>query len=298
MSFPPGHFFGGGQQASSSGQGNISAPIYVPSQGGAAQFPPNFGFPQDNKRQKMDTGNNFFQNSPAPGPRPNLGQPGQTPQGHFGQAMGQPGQAMGQPGHSAQGGHQSQNLVAGQFPPHQQQSLPGRQNYQTGSINQNFNTVNNSGPSYNLYNMSNDTELRSMNLSPKEFSVWFPNLGPMSFVHQMSTIGALVKMELKAKENNKYRPAQQASLQDRLRDNVDIITEDQTWPAEVDNKYSLLHSIRFDRSPIIGSEKVFQMAAQRYKPGDILPISAYDLTCLGLSDVLITNKGSFCSVID
>lgn len=164
-----------------------------------------------------------------------------------------------------------------------------------GMIIQQINTTNNNGnvtyKSYDLASLPADAELRSLKISPQQFKEWFPNLGEMNFAHSMSTIQTLCAMELKASGKMREKKPLSTSLYDQLRENVREVTADKVWGPELDNRCNLLHSLTFARMPIISSEKLFQMAAERYTPGDIPPISAYDLTGLGLSDVVITAKG-------
>ena len=213
--------------------------------------------------------------------------------GHPGQQGGHPGQQGGQYGYPGQQGgqHNNSSFANGQ------QFLPNGQNYmqphnqvfqQIYNTNHSGQTVNNT---YNLSTLPSNVELRNLNVSDSQFREWFPNLGAMTFAHQMSTIQVLCSMELKASGKMRAIKPLNPSLEDQFRENLQMLTVEKVWDPEVDNKYDLLHGLRFDRAPIIGSEKLFQMAAERYKPGDIPPISAYDLTSLGLSDVVITARG-------
>ena len=239
-------------------------------------------------------GQAFHAGQSVPGQSFNTGQ--QTGQSFAGQQQTHPqGQQFYQAGQQAPGGQQ---FPSGQQFSSGQQHAVGQHLAQTHNpgghqVYQQIYNTNHSGPvnNYNLSTLPSNIELRNLNVTDHQFREWFPNLGAMTFAHQMSTIQTLCAMELKASGKIRATRPQNSSLEDQFRENVQILTLEKTWEPEVDNRYNLLHSIRFDRAPIIGSEKIFQMAAERYKPGDIPPISAYDLSSLGLSDVVITAKG-------
>lgn len=125
-------------------------------------------------------------------------------------------------------------------------------------------------------------------MSSEEFARQFPNLAPMKDTHMYLRICDLAMQDLKKEECTKSKSSN--NLENKLKLNNQESNKEVFWQGEYDNRSTLLHNLRFDKFPTISSEKLFVAAAKRINTENVVPISNYDLSSLGLLNVA-TNKG-------
>ena len=102
------------------------------------------------------------------------------------------------------------------------------------------------------------------------------------FLAQEVSIENLVIMNQKAS----LRDGRSKGIEDRLMANEEKVLATKTWPEAADNLKDVLHPVRFDRMPVTGSPELFRMVSETFDPSEYLPINSYDLSSLGLSNVI------------
>ena len=130
--------------------------------------------------------------------------------------------------------------------------------------------------------------LEDAKLNDEEFSYYFPTLvrtPSMAFCTfgELSTIDAQ-NGNREAQKPNPMNPP------DKFAANISKVREKKFVDGDYDNKYDLLHKLRFDKFPLSDSAKVFQLAGQFFqKLKEVLPVNSYEFLSMG--NIYATEQG-------
>lgn len=141
---------------------------------------------------------------------------------------------------------------------------------------------------FNASNPIGQTQKWTINLTEEYYNSHFKFISseiPYLLAQQVS-IENLIVMN----HNASLKETKSRGTEDKLLNNETKVLQTISWPQAMDNKKDILHPIRFDRFPITGAQDLFKTAAEQYDPNNYLPIRSYDLSYLGLTNV-ISNQG-------
>ena len=135
---------------------------------------------------------------------------------------------------------------------------------------------------------SRETTLEDAGLTDSEFAHYFPTLIRTPSMAWM-TFGELSTMDNQNHNRQQQQTNKSLLVNDRFSANNRKAKEHRDIDPGVDNRYDILHEIRYDKGPIIDSAKVFAMANSRIKAEEILPTNNYEFYSMG--NVYATEQG-------
>ena len=146
----------------------------------------------------------------------------------------------------------------------------------------------NTPPPQKKRRFSRETTLEDADLTDAEFSHYFPTLTKTPSMAWM-TFGELSSMD--NHNHNRQQQQQNKSLlvNDRFSAGNKKAKETRDIDPGPDNRYDILHEIRYDKGPVIDSSKVFAAAKARVKTDDIIPSNNYEFSSMG--NIYATEQG-------